>query len=247
MDQQISIPSRYCGPPDCANGGYVSGLIAAEFGGAAEITLKRPVPLDRPLSLEWFEEPALLCDGDAVLAVACPTEIVLDLPGAPSFQDAVRAARLRVPDAEHPFPGCFVCGPARAEGEGLRIFPGPVEGTDLVAAPWVPHASLADEAGRVPVEFVHAALDCPGGFAAHFGSQSPRPAVLGRYAAAVERPVFAGERYVLLAWRLGSERRKHRVASALFTAGGRRCGAAVATWVELAQGARPNGHGRAAA
>ena len=51
----------------------------------------------------------------------------------------------------HPFPTCFACGPDRAEGDGLRIFPGPVGGASgdrgYVASLWVPHAEHA-ESGR---------------------------------------------------------------------------------------------------
>ena len=37
-------------------------------------------------------------------------------------------AMLRPPPGrvDHPFPRCFACGPDRDEGDGLRIFPGPV-------------------------------------------------------------------------------------------------------------------------
>ena len=47
----------------------------------------------------------------------------------------------------HPFPTCFACGTGRAEGDGLRIFPGRVaDATDTpgeqprprVAATWTP-------------------------------------------------------------------------------------------------------------
>ena len=35
----------------------------------------------------------------------------------------------------------------------------------MLAAPWVPHASLDDGTGRVATEFLWAALDCAGAFA----------------------------------------------------------------------------------
>ncbi len=72
----------------------------------------------------------------------------------------------------HPFPGCFACGTDRAEGDGLRIFPGPVPGrADTVASLWVPHTSLAVRGDvvdrgveRVGVPTTWAALDCVGGW-----------------------------------------------------------------------------------
>ena len=46
---------------------------------------------------------------------------------------AIPAAELLTPvkPHEHPLPTCFVCGPARAKGDGLRIFAGPLGRTLL--------------------------------------------------------------------------------------------------------------------
>lgn len=233
MSQSILIDTRYCGPPDSGNGGYAAGLIAPYFDGSVEVELRRPLPLGRPLELEWFEEhEAMLCDGDEPVATAGRAEVNLEVPAAPSYEDAVGAARRRIPEHEHPFPGCFVCGPARAEGDGLRIFPGQVGGRELVAAPWIPERSLADSRGVVQEKFVLAALDCPGGFAAQLGRE-PRAAVLGRFAAAVDEPVQAGERYVVVGWRTGGSGRTHDVGTALFRADGRRAAVARGTWVDV--------------
>jgi hypothetical protein len=231
MEQQIVIDSRFCGPPDSGNGGYLGGVIAQHFEGPAEITLNRPIPLGRQLNLEWFEDVVLLCDGDNLVATAEAKPFEMEVPPAPSYQDAVHATRFRLSQDRHPFPSCFVCGPGRGEGDGLRIFPGSVDGTDLVAAPWVPDASLANGDDLVQSPFVHAALDCPGGFAALEG-EDPRPMVLGRMVARIEGPVEVGERYVLVGWRVGGSRRKHHVGTALFTADGERRAVAQATWIE---------------
>ena len=63
---------------------------------------------------------------------------------------ATAASRIYEGFSNHAFPRCFVCGPDRDEGEGLRIFPGLLEG-GAVAAPWVPHRAFADEGGVVRV------------------------------------------------------------------------------------------------
>jgi hypothetical protein len=68
------------------------------------------------------------------------------------------------------FPDCFVCGTVRQPGDGLRIFPGPVPGRRLWAAPWTPDSSVAGTDGRVRPEVAWAALDCPSGITV------PRPA-----------------------------------------------------------------------
>ena len=42
MTGTLVIGSRFCGPPDSGNGGYVCGLIADYLGGPAEVTLRKP-------------------------------------------------------------------------------------------------------------------------------------------------------------------------------------------------------------
>ena len=85
-----------------------------------------------------------------------------------------RAAMATYPGLRtHPFPGCFVCGPDRAEGDGLRIFPGPVtpasDGAVRVGAVWTPHPSTSedfhtyvDDVPRASLPVTWAALDCTG-------------------------------------------------------------------------------------
>jgi hypothetical protein len=73
--------------------------------------------------------------GSWLLAEARPpaAEVELTVPDAPTPQEA-RAAAGRGPYYGDPlFPDCFVCGPARAPGDGLRIFPGRVPRHRLVA------------------------------------------------------------------------------------------------------------------
>lgn len=234
MHHKITIGSEYCGPDGMANGGYVGGKIAAFYHRPVEITLRKPVPLGRALDVEWFEDVLLLCDGYDVIATAVPTNRAIDVPTPPSYQEAVHATRVTIPASEHPFPRCFVCGPAREEGAGLRLFPGPLEDRPMVAAPWLPGEALADEVGDVKSEFVHAALDCPGGFAAALG-QAFRPAVLGRFSVRMEHPVRAGEPHVVVGWRIGGIGRKHEVGTALFNRDGDLCASARATWIELAK------------
>src|SRR5436190_4787386 len=45
----IIIGKRYCGPPNSGNGGYVCGRLASHIPGDAEIMLRAPPPLDKPL------------------------------------------------------------------------------------------------------------------------------------------------------------------------------------------------------
>jgi hypothetical protein len=134
------LARRFCGPPDSANGGYAAGTLARYVDGPAEVTLRRPPPLERPLAIERDADRVLLLDGADLVAEAIPT--VLDIaPVEPvDFNAAVAASESsRFLDANaHPFPSCFVCGPLRAPGDGLRVFAGQVPGTDRYAAPWIP-------------------------------------------------------------------------------------------------------------
>jgi hypothetical protein len=227
MATSVTIASRFRGPPLSGNGGYSAGSLARELQGSVEVTLRKPPPLDR--SLELKREAALtLLDGSEVIAEARPAPLSLDVPAAPSFDEASVLSERYVGFRRHAFPGCFVCGPERAAGDGLRIFPGRLEESAPVAAPWIPTESLAAE-GRIPVEILWAALDCPG----YFGAvPDPAPtALLGRMTAEVTGSVAVGERCVVIGWRLGIEGRKLHAGSALFGADGTLRGKARQTWI----------------
>ena len=230
--EQIVIDRRYCGPGKSGNGGYVCGLLAGYVEGAAEVTLRLPPPIDTPLEVDTGEHGRVtLRDGDAIVAECAPAHIDIEVPAAVSVSDAEAAAKLYPGFDRHPFPTCFVCGPDRAEGDGLRIFPGAVDGRDLVAAPWTPEASLADDDRLVRPEFVWAALDCPSGFGGGLGGDLVM--VLGRLAAELRLPVYAGRRYAVAGWLVSEEGRKRFTGSALFDEEGALCARAKATWIEL--------------
>jgi hypothetical protein len=222
MRGEIVIERRFRGPTGSANGGYTCGLVAGFLDGPAEVTLRLPPPLDRPLAVERDGDgPVRVLDDGAVIAEARPTALELAPPPAPSFEDAAAAA-LPEGDLESPFPECFVCGPHRATGDGLRIFAGPLHDS-VVAASWVPVQPYTEP------EFVWAALDCPGAYACGFGERGVL--VLGRLAARVEALPQAGERCVVVGWPLGDEGRKAFAGTALFGEGGRLLGVARATWI----------------
>src|SRR6185503_12253340 len=48
---EIIIDKRFCGPPNSGNGGYVCGRLAPHIPGGAEVTLRAPPPLDKPLDI----------------------------------------------------------------------------------------------------------------------------------------------------------------------------------------------------
>jgi hypothetical protein len=224
MNDSIVIEHRFHGPPGCGNGGYTCGLLASFVREPAEVTLRRPPPLDRPLTVERIDGRAQLLDGEHLVAEAAPAEVEpLRLPEPPSLDDAERAAAAYPGFKLHAFPTCFVCGPERAEGDGLRIFAGPLEDREpLVAAPWAAPA-------QVSRELVWAALDCPGAIAVGFPERGET--LLGRLAARIDRVPDAGERSVVLAWPLGEDGRKLYAATALFGERGAPLAFARATWI----------------
>lgn len=231
MRNSILIERRYCGPPDSGNGGYVCGRLAAFVDGPALVRLRAPPPLGVEMAVRENAGGVELLHGGTAVAWARPAEVSIRVPAAPDYAGAEAAARNYRGFHSHPFPTCFVCGPEREPGDGLRIFPGRVPGTDIVACPWVPDASLADDAGRVRREFLWSALDCPGAFS--FDPPEGCALVLGELAAALSGPVKAGERCVAIGWELAREGRKHHTGTALFSASGELRGVARATWFEI--------------
>jgi hypothetical protein len=122
-------------------------------------------------------------------------------------EDAVR--RTPYDENTHKHPTCFVCGPARARGDGLRLIAGPLtEGSDnktgIVAASWVTYANLARDDGYVAAEFVWAALDCPTGYAGlgarHLGMSGNETILLGRISARIDARPKPNDQCVVVAW-----------------------------------------------
>jgi hypothetical protein len=222
------IAGRFRGPPTSGNGGYSCGVVADRIAGPAEVTLRRPPPLDEPLAIEETDTVRLL-QGDTLIAEGRAATLTLDVPDAPSFEEARARVARYVGFQSHPFPTCFVCGPERTEGDGLRIFPGSLEAAGLVAAPWIPHAADADDRGHVLRPIVWAALDCPG----YFGAAAGKMALLGRMTAEVRPDVPVGERCVVIGWKLGEEDRKIHAGTALLSASGEILGRARQTWIVL--------------
>ena len=231
MRDQITIAQRFRGPPKSGNGGYVCGLLAAFVEGTAEVTLRRPPPLDRPLQVEREDGGARLMDGDALIAEARDAEIEVDAPDAPTYEQAVEAAKRGFEERTNlQYNSCFVCGLDRGPGDGLCIFPGHMGATTTVAATWEPDVTVADPDGMVPPEIVWSALDCPSGFPY---IEATGEVVLGRYGVRRMTPIRRDERYIVVGWRTGQDGRKLHSCSALYTEAGTLCAVAKATWITL--------------
>jgi len=229
----LTIAPRFCGPPGSANGGYFAGMVAGLATGPVKVRLRRPPPLAAAMPAERLPDGRVVVrhDGETV-AEAIPTTLELEAPPPVSRLEAVEASRRFRGWQHHVFPRCFVCGPQRRRGDGLRIFAGEVTGhraPALVAAPWIPDASLALGDGRIAPEFMWAALDCPGYFAT---ATDGRVMLLAEMTARVERRLRADEPAIVVGWHLAGEGRVHEAGTALFGEDGEQCALARALWIE---------------
>ena len=229
----IRIDRRFQGPPDSGNGGYVAGRLAAFVDGTVRVRLHRPPPLETELEVCRTEAGVRLLDDGAIVAEARSTHFRVELPPEPDFEAAELVARDYRGFHRHWFPRCFVCGPERDPGDGLRIFSGPISKGGMIAAPWVPDATLGDEVGRVRSEFVWSALDCPGVYS--FPEPSCSAVLMGEQSVQLSAPVEVNERCVIVGWQLSHEGRKHVTATALHTEACGWCAVGLATWLEIAR------------
>ena len=229
MADSLTIPARFNGPPDSGHGGYSAGLAASLVDGPAEVALRAPPPLETEFAAERREDGSVaLVDGGTVVLEARPTTVDVDPPPPVAFDDAraAEADSIFLSD-RHPFPTCFACGPRRPEGDGLRLFAGPVADREVFAAAWIPAAEFGDAA--VEPLFVWAALDCP----SSAPGMSGKTIVLASLAAALRRPVVIGEPHVIGSWRISDEGRKHWNGVVLWDAEGSVCAVGRALWIEL--------------
>ncbi len=234
----IIIKRRFIGPPNSANGGYACGRIAAFINGSAEVTLRRPPPIEKEMtvraevdgSVTMYDGAILIGSGQSVSFDPVPIE-------APTLSQARDAAERTFDESLHTLPTCFVCGPHREPGDGLRIHVGPMDLLDeqwkgILAAPWVPGENLADDGGIVLPEFVWAALDCPTAYACS-SPAGMRHILLGRQAVEILRRPRVAEKCVIAAQELSHDGRKSYAAATLFGEGGEAIAHCKATWIEV--------------
>lgn len=225
----LIIASRFCGPEGSANGGYFAGCVAARAGRTVTVRLLQPPPLETPFDIVELADGtlAVMSSTDRIGEAKAAT-LALDSRSPPNYFEAVEASRRYVGFTHHRFPTCFVCGTRRARGDGMRIFAGAIAERDLVAAPWVPDISLDQGDGKVRPEFMSAALDCPGFYAA---SPDDCMMLLGEITVHINRRVHIGEPCTVIGWALEASGRKRAAGTAIFAEDGEVCGLARALWI----------------
>jgi hypothetical protein len=179
-----------------------------------------------------------LHDDGQLVATARMWDADTDVPPPPTAAQldiAVGAFDVDDYTARHAFPTCFSCGPMRAPGDGLRLFPAAVEGSALIAWPWRPAITTAADDGVVDPRVIWAALDCPSGLAYLHSTvgEGPGPGVLGQLAVRIIRRPAVDEPLVVGGWRRGRDGRKLYAGSAVWTSDGELVASGEATWILL--------------
>ena len=239
---RLTISARYTGPADSGNGGYVAGRVAeellahmgvppvGEYSRWVEVTLRTPPPLDTPYEATLAETTLTVSAAGTVVAQARALD---SPPPEPTVVAAVDTAVAREAErsyqglSSHPFPTCWVCGPARVDGYHLQ--PGLVD-AGRTACLWHVTSDVAGDDGDVPAHAVWAALDCPGGWAA---LSTGIVAVLGQISASVTTVPTAGEDCLVMGQLLGRDGRKVFTATTVYRADGSLSAQARATWITI--------------
>jgi hypothetical protein len=216
------IDELYTGIPGVTLGGYIAGLAARGHGDAVTVTLSRPVAPGSTAGLEQLESETLVRTHDEVAARAVPSRFPSTAP-EPVDPQAAETASGRYPGFEHHhFPNCYCCGPDRPVRTGLRIFPGPVDGRQVVAAVWHPAASLRQPDGTVASEIVWAALDCPAiwGYVMFGDTGTEDRAVTGQLAIQLHGAIPAETPNVIVGWPIERQGRYLVAGAAIFSEAG---------------------------
>jgi len=249
MSDTFRVLKRFNGPHDSGNGGYSAGL-AAQFllnADAIEVTIRAPVPLDQTLRAHATETGFDIMTDDASTRILImslrPSWLETPNVKSPGLEAATVAAATFRNEEDHFLPRCFVCGPARPVGDGLRIFsdwlkePSGLDNPNdfpIVAAPWQPAPDLADASGHISPEYMWAALDCPGAFAI-----DKEPILLGRMTAKILSRPTPDAPIISVAWSKGQDRRKHFAGTALFNEAGDLLAFSEQVWIQIDSHAAP--------
>lgn len=216
----VTIHDRFRGPDGIANGGYLAG----RFGGVGptRVILHHPARVNRPLQTIPTRDGLRLLDGATQIMSTEPCSIPYPIESIPS---SMEIGSLPDPDLEtHPFPGCFVCGPANERG--LRIVfkrtDGGVAANFTIGAP-----GPDDPAAHVRIA---GALDCSSGWAAY----SPGEAgVLGTFEFAVLMDPDPDDQLTVVAEARQRTGRKRLARSSVFDSRGSIVGSASSTWIDI--------------
>lgn len=205
--ETITIDPHFTGPSASGNGGVSAGLAAALLNKPAQVRLRRPPPLGRPLQVQRSEGEIQVVDaGDAVLIATEGTHPV----DVPVDSDVLARTLERGPTAvfnDHTAPECYVCG---HRSDGLRVCPHRLPDTDILATVWTPDASVSSNGRTVDPHIVWGALDSPAGFAVTRYGVEPMTffAALTRMTTDIVQPVRVDHPVAVFGWLIDQDERR---------------------------------------
>ena len=237
---EITISRRFEGPPNMAQGGYISGLMAQHLeSDTVEVTMRNPTRMERPLILDTgTPDRVFLFDGETLLNEARPAELDLEIPEPITLKEAKRASLKHI--TEMPYPNCFGCGSGRSEDDGLHLRSGPLEGRNIVAIDWTPRAAAvgAKDGQDVPEPIAWASMECPVARALELeGMKKPEELILlGRMITKVSGLPKTGEDCYIMGWPIGRSGRKLEIAGTLHHKSGQVLVQSKFTFITLKEG-----------
>lgn len=226
----IAVSPTYQGIEGLAHGGYLAGRFAELVGEPLRVTLRRPPPLDTPLSIDDEHGPRLVDPEGRTVMEAGPAGAMRDPVAAVPIEEA-RSRRPHPGFDRHPWPHCFMCGTERVDGFGLRVSAPDEEGR--VAGVWLASGPLLPDGEVIPSAFVWAVVDCvtAWSFADHRGEAEWWPALTGQIAVDVAAPVRRGAPHVVVGRVSRREGRRLFMDAAIADADGQVCARAEALWI----------------
>jgi acyl-coenzyme A thioesterase PaaI-like protein len=226
--QEVTFERRFQGPFGSVNGGYLAGVLGEAVGpGASTTRLDSPVPLDTPLDIVEDEAGVSIRGRGQTYATATSSDA--DFETAQFASEAEIRAADRIPFETGIFADCFVCGlPAPT---GLGVDPRPLS-AGRFGAIWQPARSALVEGPVVAPRLLHAALDCPGGFAAI--TAAGRLALTGTITSRIEFLPPADETLLIVAQAGDVNGRKLGAVTTIFNAEGDVVASAEAIWIAMA-------------
>ena len=164
LKDTVTIERRYRGPLDSGNGGYSCGRLAAFLDGPAEVTLRLPPPLDRPLGSRGATARRSCCwTATPSSPRRCRPRSTSSRRRARRWPRPRRRQRRHVRHRGGRVQRVLHVRRSRATATASGSTSGR-SATGVHAAPWT--------ARDVSPEVVWAAIDCPGAFAV--GAPGPR-------------------------------------------------------------------------
>lgn len=225
--KEIHFDNRYRGPFSSVNGGFLTGtLLDAAAMTQGTVRLRRPVPLDEPVTLFAEDGWAAIRHCDETLAETIPADVSLSQASFVTIDEALDARDAGLDLGM--FADCFVCG--RGQPNGLGVEPRLLDDGRFVAV-WHPAGSDMIDDGPVPARLLNAVLDCPGGFASINAAQ--RLAVTGSMTTRVDFLPAADQRLIVVGEAGPQEGRRLYATTTIFTESDEVVATAEAIWVTL--------------